>query len=230
LVQPDGTIVESFYSNKLGIWAVCDPAASASKTADFTVISLFNVSPNGNLVWRACYRRQIDIPEQPQLLNEVRMRYDYKFIGIETVASNRGMFQHAQKMGLNAVPLNPSGRDKLSHAQTALILARAGGLWLPAHSQVAEFPMDAVEMELLSFTGDDKLDDHDDIVDTLSYAAELKQDLQYLVGGGTSTSPMAYDKFAQIDPSKAAAKIMQNRAKPGEGNSAFPTKSASVWG
>ena len=34
------------------------------------------------------------------------------------------------------------------------------------------FPLEDVISELVRFTGDDKQDDHDDIVDTLSYAAE----------------------------------------------------------
>jgi hypothetical protein len=37
----------------------------------------------------------------------------------------------------------------------------------------ADYPWDAVEAELLAFTGDEKVDEHDDVVDTLSYAVKL---------------------------------------------------------
>lgn len=155
------------------LFATCDPASSAKTSADYTVISVWAVTPRGDLVWVDCLRRQVEIPDQPKLLEQVTARHALKAIGIEAVASNRSMLQFAQRMGLAAAPLTPKGQDKLSHAQGGLVHAENGQLWLPAPGVVDGFPLDDVRSELLRFTGTPE-DDHDDIVDTLSYAVDMK--------------------------------------------------------
>jgi hypothetical protein len=68
--------------------------------------------------------------------------------------------------------VNPGSKDKLSRATPAIMLAEAGKLWLPDEEYAADvgFPLADVLDELTAFTGDEKQDAHDDIVDTLSYA------------------------------------------------------------
>lgn len=162
-------------------WATADGAASAKRTADPTAVGVWVNSPRGDLLWVDCFRRWLEIPDQPKLLEEVYEKHQFKSIGIEAVASNRGLFQFAQRLKLNALEMNPKGLDKLAHAQGGLILAEGGGLWLPADGAVPGFPLDAVVSELLQFTGTDA-DEHDDLVDLLSYACDMRPRVGHGVG------------------------------------------------
>lgn len=154
-------------------FATADGAASAKTSADFTVVSVWVGTPRGDLLWMSCTRRQVEIPDQPKVLQEVYDRHRFKSIGIEAVAANRALFQFAQRLHLAALPMDPKGLDKLSHAQGGLILAEAGGLWLPDAKAAPDFPLDVVVSELLQFTGGPE-DDHDDVIDTLSYAVDMR--------------------------------------------------------
>jgi predicted phage terminase large subunit-like protein len=155
------------------LFATCDPAASAKRTADFTVFSVWANTPRGDLIWVDCIRRQVEIPDQPKLLQEVYDKHQFRFIGIEAVASNASMYQFATRMNLNALKCTPKGQDKLTHAQGAIILAEGGKLWLPGPGAVTGFPIEEVANELLSFTGTTE-DDHDDALDSLSYACDIR--------------------------------------------------------
>ena len=179
-------------------FATADPAASAKTSADFTVISVWATSQRGDLLWLDCVRRQVEIPDQPKLLEEVYRKHRFTAIGIESVASNRAMFQFAQRLHLAAIPMNPKGLDKLAHAQGALITAENGSLWLPAEGEVEGFPTDAVKTELLQFTGDPKSGLRDDIVDSLSYACDLRPRFAQPVGGAGAV-PTVYTPASPFD-------------------------------
>lgn len=164
--------------------ATADGAASGKTSADYTVLAVWVVTPRGDLIWLDCIRDRLEIPDQPKLLHAAWERHKFRTIGVEAVASNRGLFQMAQRCGLPAVELNPKGLDKLAHAQGGLIEAEQGRLWLPGPGEVPHFPLDAVLSELLQFTGT-KADDHDDCVDVLSYAMDMKPRwMQNLLGAG----------------------------------------------
>ncbi|HYH63585.1 MAG TPA: hypothetical protein VD866_02700 [Urbifossiella sp.] len=170
-------------------FATADGAASAKRTADRTAVGVWANSPRGDLLWLDCVARRLEIPDQPKLLEEVYARHKFKSIGVEAVASNRALFQFAQRQHLAAIPLDPKGLDKLAHAQGALILAEAGSLWLPDPVAVPGFPLDDVLNELLQFAGT-KEDAHDDLVDVLSYAVDMRPRVGAASGGA---APFAVD-------------------------------------
>lgn len=161
------------------VFGTCDPAASSNTTADYTVASAFAVTPRGDLIWLACDRFQVQIPDiVPRLLAFYRT-WGLQDLGIEAIASNVAVYQEACRQPMAVRSLNKGNRDKLVHATAAITLVSTGRVWLPAPGEQSGFPLADVEGELTRFTGNDKLDDHDDIVDTLSYAAER------YIGGGT---------------------------------------------
>jgi hypothetical protein len=49
--------------------------------------------------------------------------------------------------------------------------AAAGRVWLPAPGMRPGMPLAEVEAELYRFTGDGRVDDHDDCSDVVAYAA-----------------------------------------------------------
>lgn len=57
----DGQEVERFRPAVCSRFQTCDPAASASSVADYFVLSAW---PRANLVWLACERGELELPEQ----------------------------------------------------------------------------------------------------------------------------------------------------------------------
>lgn len=157
-----------------------DPAASTSTAADWTVISAWCVSPWGDLVWLGCNRLKREIPDIVPEIGKAVRRWRPDFVGIEAIASNRAVYQIACRSTdpvIPARPLDKGDRDKLIHATQGITLAAAGRVYLPLPEADPSFPVEDVMAELVQFTGDDKKDAHDDVVDTLSYAAEAMIDL-----------------------------------------------------
>lgn len=165
----------------------CDPAASTSTAADYTCLSTWLVSPKGNLLWWACERRKLELPEQVDLVRASYRRHGAKFVTVEEVLNQRSLAQVLRRPAADgsAVVVKgvmPGGQKKLEHAIGAVVLASDGRVFLPEADPT--FPLADVLGELCRFTGDDKVDANDDIVDTLSYAAEQLPRL----GHGTPTA------------------------------------------
>lgn len=159
-----------------------DPAATVQQTAgddpDWTVISAWGIAER-NLLWLGCKRLRVEIPDiAPRVAEEYLVHRADKAL-IEGFGIGRGPAQLAARHPLSSRPghymnvleTTPKGRDKLTRAADALNLAQAGRLWLPGPGIDPAFPLEEVEAELLRFTGDEKRDAHDDVVDTLSEAA-----------------------------------------------------------
>ena len=152
----------------------CDPAASTSATADYFVLSTWLVSPKAKLLWWGCERGRWEIPEQVELCQRSYRRHRPMYLAVEELLNQRSLAQVLRRstdpvMAVKSV--SPAGKKKLEHAVPAMVLAESGRVLLPEDNPA--FPLDDVVGELTRFTGDPDQDAHDDIVDTLSYAAEL---------------------------------------------------------
>lgn len=159
-----------------------DPAATAEQTAkksdpDYTVISVLDVTPDGHLIWVDCHRFRMEIPDILPQIQQVYSQWRPQFVAIEAVASNRAVLQHAMRTGMIVREVSPLGKDKLTRARPAMILAECGKLWLPRRAHW----LDEVETEMLLFTGDGKT--HDDVVDSCSYACALLDEYDESGGG-----------------------------------------------
>jgi hypothetical protein len=114
----------------------------------------------------------------PRLGKSVR-RWKPAFVGIEAIAANNAVYKLAVRYTDPIIPaaaMNKGDRDKLVHATAGITLAASGRIVLPADGVDASFPTEVVLTQLTRFTGDEKKDANDDIVDTLSYAAEYMLD------------------------------------------------------
>lgn len=156
-----------------------DTAASISTEADYTVVATWCMSPWGHLVWLGCDRFRAEIPDICPRIAKAVQRWHPVWVGIEAIASNVGVLQLAYRHTTPMIPASPvdkGQRDKLVHASLAITFASTGRIIMPAPGVEPTFPEDDILSELVRFTGDDKKDDHDDIVDALSYAAEYAFD------------------------------------------------------
>lgn len=165
-----------------------DPAASIADTADYTVISAWGLTRSGDLLWLDCLRGRWEVPDIPTQIVPLFERHRCTEVAIEGGGTQKGIVQLCQRhprLGFTVVrELSPEGKDKLVRATPALNLAAAGKLFLPASSPAW---LDEALGELLRFTGDPKQDAHDDVIDTLAYAALVARG--YSDGQSQSFSP-----------------------------------------
>lgn len=143
------------------VFITVDPAATAEGVRkrgdpDYTVISVWAVTPDKHLIWVDCFRFRMEIPDIVPEIQSVYAQYRPHFVGIEAVASNNAVAKLAKRTGMVVKELNPRGLDKLVRATPAMVMSESGRVWLPEKAHW----LDDVVTELLLFTGDGKT--HDD--------------------------------------------------------------------
>jgi predicted phage terminase large subunit-like protein len=182
LVDADGVVVERFKPADRPRFQTCDPAASTSAAADYFVLSTWLLTPKARLVWWDCVRDKLEIDGQVRRCQADYRRHRPQFVAVEEVLNQRALAQLLRRstdpvMVVRGV--SPLGRDKLARAAGGINLAADGRLFLSERIE----PLEAVVAELTRFVGDEKQDAHDDVVDTLSYAAEMLPQLTAGAGG-----------------------------------------------
>ena len=161
LPRPDGT-EKRVVTQALRRFLTVDLAVSEKTSADWTVISAWGVVPSTSallLLDRVRGRMQ-----GPDLAPVIRASFDRNspaWIGVESTAFQLSVVQDLRRKGLPVRELHPD-TDKISRAIFAAARVEGGGVYFPAGAPwLTEW-----ENELVAFpTGD-----HDDQVDTLSYA------------------------------------------------------------
>lgn len=143
-------------------FGIMDLAFSLKKSADYTAISAWAVTPDSDLILLDLHRDRIEGPGLVPAARRMVERHDLPYIGIEATAAQLAVVQSARRSGLTVRALRAE-TDKVSRAQIATVRCEAGQVYFPAQAPwLGDF-----ETELLSFpTGA-----HDDMVDTLLYAA-----------------------------------------------------------
>jgi predicted phage terminase large subunit-like protein len=153
-----------------------DVASSMKETADYTVASTFDFTADGDLVWRGMERKRVEGPDQIPLIRRQHLEFGgLHIIWIESVAYQQTLVQAALRAGLPAMPLATKG-DKLSRSYLAQALWLAHKVFIPVDATWAP--------EALKELGEFPRSEHDDIVDTLSYAAILMSNWEELAGNG----------------------------------------------
>ncbi len=165
-LRRDGQEVERCRWADCVCFQTCDPAASTSNAADYFVLSTWRVTPRANVLWWGCERGKWELPEQVELCERSYRRHRPKFVAIEEVMNQRGLAQllrRSKNPVMNVRGVSPLGRDKLSRAAGFINLVYDGRVYLPEDNPA--FPLDDVVGETTRFTGDEKQDANDDIVD-----------------------------------------------------------------
>ncbi len=140
-----------------------DLAISQKQSADYTVISVWAITPDRELLLIDCLREHLDNPDQQKHIQLLYQRYQPGYIQIENVAYQLAIIQQLLRMGLPAREYRPV-KDKVSRASTAAVLYEAGRVY---HPRTASWLADW-EDELLMFP----MGAHDDQVDTVSMACD----------------------------------------------------------
>jgi predicted phage terminase large subunit-like protein len=147
---------------------VCvDPAGGESDSADYTAIVVCAITPLGSILVVEVVRERLAVEKIVPRLAEVCRRRRPAYVGIEgNFAQSQYVRQARQTPGIPTVQqLDPGGNSKLVRATPLIVRCQAGGVFLPRDAPW----LDDFTGELTAFTGDEKLDAHDDQVDAMAY-------------------------------------------------------------
>jgi len=178
-------------------WQTVDPAAGLSADADNSVIATWCLSPKGNLIWLDCIIGKFEILDLVDECQRAYKKWKPQFMTVEEVLSQKALAQILRR-SLNPAmvirSVNPRGQDKATRAVPAFFLASTGRLLFPEDNR--NFPLDQIEGELLSFTGEKG--GSDDTVDVLSYSVQVMSEVSQFFGGGANAKfvPTFYDPSA----------------------------------
>lgn len=198
LTDERGTYKFHWRNDARAIFSVADPAASSKTSADFTVVGTFIVTQRFDVLWLGCRREQLEIPEQPRLLLDEYTRWGSQWAAVEAVFANVALFQYARRDAMTVIRVDPGSKDKLTRAIAAIVASEAGELWFPEENWAydTQFPLDETLDELTAFTGDEKADKHDDLVDVLAYAVKVRNDRFGIAGLQGSPNAIPGPQFA----------------------------------
>ncbi len=159
---PGGTVVEL---DRLQRFCVVDLAVSTKTSADYTVVMTCGRAPDGRLLVLDLVRARMEGPDIVPALEKAVARWKASVVWIERTAFQLALVQAARRAGLPVRELTPD-RDKVSRALPATAAMEGGRVLLP-HTAPWRAAFDA---EVLAFPEGQ----HDDIVDCLSYAVEVR--------------------------------------------------------
>lgn len=153
----------------------------------YTVISVWGLTKDYNLLWLDMDRFRDEIPEVVERIKKIHDKWKCQYYKIESNGLGLGIAQYATLYGLPVIQ-NKKAKDKVVNSTTAQVRMRAGKIWFPQYA----YWLEQAEGEIFNWTGDPK--QHDDIVDTLSDAAN---DVLWEAGPDT-TNTSSSDFFQEL--------------------------------
>lgn len=167
--------------SELDLYFACDLAISTSEKADYTVIVVFALDNENNIIVIDVVREKILPSKHIELISELFEKYNPLQIGVETVQYQASLFHNLSNIGLPVTKLVPK-KDKVSRALPLAAKIEANKVYFNKSIDcLAE-----LEKELLNFPNAK----HDDIVDALSYALEMSMKI-------SGTQPVGYQKYRE---------------------------------
>lgn len=139
-----------------------DPAASKKTSADFTVIGVWDVTPETDQILVHMERGRYSGPEVNRKLRDVYDEFKPGYFGVEKNGLGLPLVQYAIEDGLPVRPVDAGKDDLEARVIPATIRMAAGKIWFPRGTTY----MAEAERELLAFPSSA----HDDIVSMISIA------------------------------------------------------------
>jgi predicted phage terminase large subunit-like protein len=156
-------------------FATMDCAASLKSSADYTVCSVWAITPGGDLLLLDRRRKRIEDHDHFAMVEPLRATWRFDMVYVEANYWSQTFVQDAIDNGMPVAPVTPD-KDKLTRAIPAAGRVHAGRVWWPAETSGCECGnclegkwLDEWCDELAAFPKGT----HDDQVDTLSDAARV---------------------------------------------------------
>lgn len=147
------------------IWkfTTLDLAATEKKSADFTVGAVWGVTPDREMLLLDLTRERMESAEHENFVRRLSAKHKVRYHGVEKATYGLTLIQTMQRMGLPVLELKPD-KDKVSRAWPAVGFIENGAIYFPRSAGW----LSLFERELEQFPHGA----HDDMVDTLAYAAK----------------------------------------------------------
>lgn len=185
LITPNG--ITQILLSSCEILITVDLAISLKQSADFTVIAVWAISKERDLILLDRVRDRLDNPDQQRQITMLYHRWLPSSIQIESVAYQLSIVQSLRNLGLPIREYRPV-RDKVSRASVASVYYESGKIY---HPQSASW-LEEWQGELLKFP----LASHDDVVDVVSMACEqLVAGVSQWIWGWDNPEPMTQQQF-----------------------------------
>ena len=194
-VYPDGS---SAIKDKIIPYIVIDPATGKGPTGDFTGVGVFaaDLRHDRMLILEMVSQRMPiaganeGLDDLMKVVKRLSKQWRCEFAAVESDGFQASVAEKVEGLGLSVRYVSHEGKGKLTRAQSAIIMAEAGDIYLPHDSTWRQEFLD----ELCSFTGMGT-SEVDNQVDTLSYA--VQEYLRLLPDAGTpmvlgARAPRAY--------------------------------------
>ncbi len=189
LVLDDTSGKRRFKATDCTWFQTCDTAQKIKEENDYTVVGMFALTPDGDLVVYDIKRTKLEVPDQYAFLIAQRMAYGkhVSFQGVEDASSGTGLIQMGAAKGTPFKPLRCNS-DKVTRALSVLstyqvnkVFHRSGAAWLhDFEAELVVFPRGA----------------NDDQVDVVSYAGIAAIELASVKQGMYSLDPEDIGKLA----------------------------------
>jgi predicted phage terminase large subunit-like protein len=166
-------------------FATVDLAASTKTSADWTVVSAWAISPDGDLILLDRVRRRVAEEDHFDLAKPLISRWALATVFVEAGFIGSTLVIDATRDGV-PVEAVAADTDKVTRALAATSRVKAGRVWFPGQADWLDEWCD----ELAAFPSGS----HDDQVDTLSYAARV-----------VSAHWLPQEAAEQVDARRAAA-------------------------
>jgi len=159
----DGT-AKTIDENDCQVFVTADLAITKNTTSDYTVVSVWALTPDCDLILIDMLRDRLDNPQQIALFKDAFYRYSPSFMAIESVGYQLSVVQQLLQQGIPVVAYSPNGKgDKVVRATPAAVMMGNGKVYFPKHVHFSGIVVNEMAMFPLG--------SHDDFVDTLSMAA-----------------------------------------------------------
>ena len=148
------------------VWkfATCDVAASEKTSADWTVVSVWAIDREGDLILLDMARARVEMSDHFAMAKPLRDRWAFDLLYVEHQWWSKTLITDARAAGIPVAEVQ-ADTDKLTRAIPAAGRVHAGKVHFPADAPWLE----DFENELASFPRGA----HDDMVNTLAYAARI---------------------------------------------------------
>ncbi len=173
LFEKDGTTVKKTVDiescNRFGIMDPAGVEKSVNNKPCYTVIQIWDVTPDGDMLLVHQTRVQKEVPDVVDLTVKVCREFQTPYIAIEKDGIGLGVVQTVRRKGVAVKPIKARG-SKEARSETAEIRMASGTVYFG----IQDSNLYDIQHELLMFPNGDNCD----IVDCVSYAAMMVQQLK----------------------------------------------------
>jgi len=143
---------------------VADLALTAKTSADYTVIQVWDVTPDNDMLLVEQWRDRKEAPEVEDQLLSMYRTFKPVWMGVEDAHYGSAVLQRFRRDGIPLRSLKPD-KDKITRASIAQVWMENGKVYFQSNASY----LDSLERELLVFPHGK----HDDQVDCAAYAAQF---------------------------------------------------------